>query len=389
MLKTRISNRNPKRSYMAEKRFKFIGGADDFLVTRRGKELYGQMTAEVDDDLGREVIDAAANNAGEVEAAVSSFLQAVNTLPMFGGRKVVWLKDVTFLADSVTGRAEGTQAQVEVLRDALKEVDPEQVTVLITAAPVDRRRSFWKWLNANSDCEWFGDPNDRKSGTDLPALVRNECAREKLKITDDAVEQLIGKVNGNTRLLVEEIRKLATFLGGEGKLVDEALVAEMVPTFGEGDFFEAADAFFSLDLNWTLDALRRHFFAGSDARGLISAMQGRNRLLIQLRVLLDSGEIRFGYRGLDAKSLQAAASRHSDAFGDTAEKNPFNVFTQNPWYLGRLAETAKRIPLKQLVETQSELLKAFESTLARPNAQEDVMREMALRCLSRAEGRTG
>lgn len=364
------------------KRFTFIGGADDFLVTRRGKELYAELARDTDEDLGREVIGGSANNIAEVETAVASFLQAVNTLPMFGGRKVVWLKDVTFLADSVTGRAEGTLQQVETLRDTLKNIDPQQVTVLVTAAPVDRRRSFWKWAESNGECEWFGGASDRKGGVDLAKLVRDEAAREKLSFSGDAVELLIGKVNGNTRLLVEEIRKLATFLGGEGKVVDEALVAEMVPNFGEGDFFEAADAFFSRNLGWTLEALHRHFFSGNDARGLISAMQNRNRLLIQLRVLLDSGEIRFGHRGLDPNSLKNAAARHADAFGSATDKNAYNVFTQNPWYLGRLAEAAKAIPLKQLVDIQGELLKVFEGILVRPNDQEEVMREMALRCLA-------
>ncbi len=80
-------------------------------------------------------------------------------------------------------------------------------------------------------------------------------------------EILLNKVNANARLLLEETRKLATYLGEEGSEVTAKLIEELVPNFGEGDFFETTEAFFSRNLKWTLDALRRHFFAGHDAAG--------------------------------------------------------------------------------------------------------------------------
>lgn len=368
------------------KKFTFIAGADDFLVTRLGKETFGKMTKGMEDEFSQEVIDGASNKVDEVETAVRLFTQAVNTLPMFGGRKAVWLKDVTFLADSVTGRAEGTLAQVELLKEALDQVDPEQVAVLITAAPVDRRRAFYKWCDKNSDATWLAAAGERGGGVDLSQVAQDEAGRQGISLTPGAVEVLVGKLNGNTRLLVEEVAKLAAYLGPDGGTVEESLVMELVPNFGEGNFFEAADAFFSLDLPWTLDALHRHFFAGNQARPLISTLQGRNRLLIQLRVLLDAGEIRLGYRGLDKAGLERAAAIHRDAFGENPEKNAYNVFSQNPWYLGRLADGVKNLNLKRLIDFQQEFLRAFEEIIERPQQQEEVMREMAIRCLSGRKG---
>lgn len=372
---------------MAAKRFKFIAGADDFLVTRTGKSAFRELTKDLEDEFSQEVIDAAANNVGEVEAAVSRFIQAIHTLPMFGGRKVVWLKDVSFLADSVTGRAEGTLKQVEILKEELENVDPGQVDVLVTAAPVDRRRTFYKWCDKNSDSQWIAAPGDRGGGVDLSGLVREEARRHGIGIGEGAAEILVDKVNGNTRLIVEEIAKLAAYLGSEGGTVSEGLVGELVPNFGEGNFFESVDAFFSLDLSWTLDALRRHFFAGNDARPVITTLQNRNRLLIQLRVLIDAGELRLGPRGLDKAAFERAAAAHSDAFGGgKPEKTAYNVFTQNLWYLGRLADGARRLSLKRLIDFQQEFLRAFEELIQRPNQQEEVLREMAIRCLGAAQG---
>ena len=201
-------------------------------------------------------------------------------------------------------------------------------------------------------------------------------------MTRDAIELLIGKVNGNTRLIVEETRKLLTFSGEGAEPISERLVADLVPNFGDADFFEAADAFYSMNLSWTLEALRRHFFTQSVSRPLLGRLQSRNRLLIQLRVLLDAGAIRLGGRGISKSDLESAARTYGHHFGDSEEKSNLNVFTQNPWYLGRLAETANKVPLKKLIDFQIAFAEAFEAIIERPNEQEEVCRELAIRCLS-------
>lgn len=368
---------------MATKNFRMIAGADDFLVTRLGKTAFAEMSKDATDEFSVETIDGAANNLGEVEAAVKNFTLAVTTMPMFGGRKTVWFKDISFLADSVTGRAEGTLTKVEDLQEVLSQIDPDQVDVLLTASPVDRRRAFYKWCSKNSQMEWVAAPGDRKEGLDLSAFAREEAKRSGVTITAGGAEILLAKINGNTRLIVEEIAKLATYLGKEGGAIDEKLVVELVPNFGEGDFFESVDAFYSLNLERTLGALHQHFFTGNDGRPVISTLQGRNRLLIQLRVLQDAGMIRIGPRGVDKTSLDGAASRFTASFGAEPEKSGYNVFTQNAWYLGRLAEGASKLSLRRLIDFQQAFLVAFEGLIERPNQQEEVLREMAIRCLGK------
>ena len=88
--------------------FTFLCGADDFLVGRVARERFDALAAEVPDEFAREVVNGFAGNVGEAAGAVNRFREAVQTVAMFGGRRLVWLKDVNFLADSVTGRAEGS-----------------------------------------------------------------------------------------------------------------------------------------------------------------------------------------------------------------------------------------------------------------------------------------
>jgi DNA polymerase-3 subunit delta len=365
---------------MGAKPFIFICGPDDFLVNRLGKERYDALAADVSDEFSREVLNGLANNMGEVEIAVNRFREAVQTMSLFGGKRVVWFKDVSFLADSVTGRAEGTLRLVEDLQALLATVNPEQVSVLITAAPVDRRRAFIKWCEASADYTFIGDDGAAGGGM-LEEVALTEVAAQGVTMTPDALGLLLAKIGTNTRLLVEEVHKLSNYVS-EGGMIEERHVEELTPNFAEGDFFEAADAFGRGDLPRTLAALRRHFFAGGDARPVITALQNRNRLLVQLRVLMDAGEIRLGPRGFDKAGFDRAAAAHSASFAGAAEKSSFNVFTQNPWYLGKLAGSAKLPALRRLIDNQQEFIAAFEELIRRPSEQEEVLHEMAVRCLT-------
>lgn len=360
------------------KNFTFICGPDDFLVGRLGAEKFAALTAEVPDEFSREVLSGFAGNVGEVETAINRFRESVQTVSMFGGRRVVWLKDVNFLADTVTGRAESTLKLLEDLQEILTNLNPAETAVLITAAPVDRRRAFPKWCEKNADFTLVG--GDAGDGSALEGVVLAEAKALGVALSPDAARLLLAKVGANTRLLVEEVHKLANYVA-EGERIEEAHVAELTPNVAEGDFFEAAEAFFAGDLKWTLAALERQFFAEPNAsRPILAALQNRNRILLQVRALVDAGEARLGPRGLDG--LPKAASSYGAKFTGATEKSSFNLFTQNPWYVGKLASGGKLPPLRRLIDNQQEFIAAFEEIIRRPHDQEEVLREMAVRCLA-------
>jgi DNA polymerase-3 subunit delta len=356
--------------------FSFICGQDDFLVGRMGRKRFEELSGQTVDEFSQEIVNGFAANVDEVEMAVNRFREAIQTMPMFGGRRVVWLKDVNFLADTVPGKAETTLKAVEDLQQVLEAVNPEETAVLITAAPVDRRRSFAKWCEKSADFA-LADGGDDAEG--LAAVVLAEAKAMGVSFGAGALELLLAKIGSNTRLLIEEVHKLSAH--ASDSVIEEASVAELSPNAAQGDFFEAAEAFFSGDLQWTLAALRRHYFTGGDARPILAALQNRNRILLQVRALADAGEVRVGPRGVDG--LARGASAFGDRYGEAlAEKSSYNVFTQNPWYLGKLAGAAKLPTLRRLIDNQREFVTALESIIRRPDEQEEVLRDMAVRCLA-------
>ena len=130
-------------------------------------------------------------------------------------------------------------------------------------------------------------------------------------------------------------------------------------------------------------ALEQHFFTGGDARPVLSSLQNRNRILIQARVLIDAGDLRApGPYGFDKAAWARAQGTYANHFGGDAEKSAYNLFTQNQWYAGKLVSTGKLPSLRRLIDNQQEFIAAFEEIIRRPNDQEAVLREMAVRCLT-------
>jgi DNA polymerase-3 subunit delta len=52
--------------------------------------------------------------------------------------------------------------------------------------------------------------------------------------------------------------------------------------------------------------------------------------------------------------------------------------------VGKLAGSAKLPTLRRLIDNQLDLINAFEEIIRRPHDQEEVLRELAVRCLAPA-----
>ncbi|NDV62055.1 DNA polymerase III subunit delta [Puniceicoccales bacterium CK1056] len=356
--------------------FRFIAGPDDFLVQRKAREEWESMAKEFSDPNSLEEVDGQAGTIDEAEKAINQFISSVQTVSMFTPEKAVWFKNITFLADSVTGRSKTTVEAVERMQDLLDNFDDPAVKILVSASPVDRRKKAYKWFQKNGDSLFLDASKDE---TALLAMLKEEASAAGKQFKGNAAQILVELIGGSTRLGLEETGKLITYLGDKDNDITPELVSELVPSVGDSDFFEAAEAFYSLKLEWALEAIHRHFFAGHDARPLISSLQNRNRLLIQLKAMQAAG----GGRGRIGKAdLERAASRYGEFFGASERKSSFNIFTQNPWYLGKLSEVLPSLSLKTLIEFQEAFRDAFMEIIFRPNEQEAVLSGMAVRCLA-------
>src|SRR5437016_6078381 len=77
-----------------------VVGSDESAVKTAAQEWAAELTPSDAGDFGLEIIDGAADNAEQAAARIRSAIEALQTLPFFGG-KLVWVKNANFLGDNI------------------------------------------------------------------------------------------------------------------------------------------------------------------------------------------------------------------------------------------------------------------------------------------------
>jgi DNA polymerase-3 subunit delta len=359
------------------KPFTFICGEDEFLVAQAAKQKFEQLGVQVQSDFSKEIVSGTAATVNEVEAIITKVTLALQTHSLWEERKLVWLKNVNFLSESVTSKAEGTKKQVERLQQVLLNYDANSIDLIISADSISRRTKEFKWFQAHS--EYLFVSNDQQGMELFHQQILDLCKQKGITLQPAAWSALIERVHATPRVLFQEIEKLITYLGREEKIITEAMVLELVSVFGENDFFEISNAFFDFDLPACLKAIRAHFEVHSEARSVLASLQNRNRLILQLKALIELNYIRVSAYGINKNDWESLKVKYT-AEGSTQKSNSLNIWSQNSWYVGKLAILAEKQPLERWAAFQQEFLRVFKELLVRPQEPCAVLSEMVIRC---------
>src|SRR5437879_1485783 len=168
-------------------------GSDEGEVKRVAAELASNLTPAAAGDFGLETIDGAADNADQAETRVRSTIEALQTLPFFGGTKVVWLKNVNFLGDDQKARSAAVQSVLEELSELLDRGVGSEITFLISATEVDKRRAFYKTLVKRAEVQVFDRLDSGRAGWEEEAteIVQQRAKKRKLQFDADALDLFV------------------------------------------------------------------------------------------------------------------------------------------------------------------------------------------------------
>jgi len=362
-----------------------IAGKDEYLVDQDGRACFEKAKKAAGADAEAEVISGQIIKVEDALTLEVQFAESVKTLSMFGSKRVIWLRNFNLVADTVQARSVNVKTSLEAMLKVTTEADPA-VSIIISATPYDgRRKDLSSLKSAATDFILHAAPSKSpfdKGDAQADAQVALAVERFKtlgVKFDRGVPQVIVGRVGQSTRLVLGECDKLATYVGPSGT-IKEADVHLIVPTFGEGDFFEPIEALAERNLKWGLESLDRYFFNEDSSRPLLAALQNRLRLLIQIRCLADSGDFRLTEEGLPEAQFKAASGRHGPTFGSAA-KSSANLFSQNAWYVSnKVAPAAARYTLAELVDLQLACADCFDAS--NRGEDESSVRGMFLRALA-------
>jgi DNA polymerase-3 subunit delta len=341
-----------------------VCGEDDFAVKQRAKQLYLQWTEELG-GMDHEIIDASVANSGEALKALARLREAMQTLPFFGGAKVIWFQDCSFLGDDRTASAAAVTESIGELAQELKDFAWQNVRLLISAGKVDKRKAFFKTVDKVGTVETFAgwSVNDRDWVDQAETWARQALRDREKEISDEALAELVTNVGPHARMLNSEVEKLALFIG-DRKEIEAADVAAVCTRNKSARAFALGDALGDRDLPRLLRTLDEElwelkFDKQKSEIGLLYGLISKVRALILLKEMLREGWIKAegDYNRFKAQLERVPAEK-------LPEDKRYNPLALNPYVLFKALPQARRYTQAELIAAMELLLKCNQQLVS-------------------------
>ncbi len=334
-----------------------VCGDDDFAVKQRAKQLFQEWSAELG-GMDHETIEATVSNGGDALTAIGKLREALNTLPFFGGGKVVWLCDCNFLGEDRTASSAAVTETLAELAEELKIFSWQNVRLLISAGKVDKRKVFYKTLDKLGTTEVFSawSQDDKDWAERAESAARDALSKREKNISEPALAELIGRAGANARQLENEVEKLCVFTGERNK-IEMADVTAICAHNKTAKAFALGDALGDRDLPRLLKRLDEElwetkFDKDKSEIGLLYGLISKVRAMLLLKEMLREGWVK------DTKDYNSFKAQLERVPADKlAAERKFNPLSLNPYVLYKALPQVKKYTSAELVQAMDTLLR--------------------------------
>jgi DNA polymerase III subunit delta len=247
--------------------FFLVHGNDEGLIRERSRGIVNSLL-DGDADPMRLIRfdgDAVARDPG-------SLADEADSVPMFGGRRVIWIE--------VQARDIGPALE------PLIKTPPRDCAIVVEAGSLKKgtalRLAFEKMSNGVSvECY----PDDKRS---IAALIDAEARQAGLNVPSDVRDYLVTLLGADRMTTRGEIAKLFLYAEGKGAVTVadiEAIVSDAAPSALD----DAVDHAFLGDSAGVEETANRYFADGGDAGSLVRVIVARAMLLHRLRLAMEDG----------------------------------------------------------------------------------------------------
>lgn len=330
-----------------------ITGDDEYAIDRKAREIVDQTCPQEEQALGLETIAGDVSLVDEAVEVLQKVLGAVQTVGFFGGRKTVWLRDARMFSGSLPGTSDEVKKVVEVLKNLIKTGLPEGHVLVISGQKFDKRGAFMKVAKSKGEIVEFKLPEKEKEADQAAKdRVADTWKAMGLKPAGAGVMALfVQVVGGDTRRLMQETEKLATYKGAADRTVTVADIHAVVAPGRESISWSLADHAGHRKLGPALEVYRQLLFQGESPVALIFGLESRFRDLLVLKACHQRKWVR-----LEGDERYRKAVWSVDAEGeewlDGLSRDPRKV---HPYRTMLLLNQAAKYTLKELVLIQRQL----------------------------------
>lgn len=370
----------PPRKSAEPTNLHFVTGSDESGVKKAATGLAAEL-APSDDPFATEIIDGAAATVDEAESRIRSTIEALLTVPFFGGSKLVWLKSASFFSDTVMGRSETVASAVDELLGILQKGIPDGVVFLVSAIDPDKRRSAYKTLGKIATVHVHDKPDFGWGSTeaDIVDWVAQRAAAAGLNLTPDAAAVLAARVGAETRQIDSEIEKLAIALG-DGASVSVETVRDLVPATRAGGIFDLSNAIAKRDVSLCLATLDQLMRQGERGVGILLAA-----IIPTIRNLLVVKDLMVAHRispPAKPQFFSGALNRLSpDAIAHLPRKKDGSL---NTYPLGIAATNAARYSLPELQSAIAACARANRELVTTQLSEQTVLARLLVEIVGRS-----
>ena len=190
--------RRPDPAYRAI----LIYGPDRGLVSERAVALSKTVDVDISDPFNVAKLDSQ-----DIKDDPARLLDEVNSLAMFGGGRLVWVKNA------------GNEKAIVTALEAISEDPPTDTLLIVEAGDLKKSSALRKAAETGSAC--MALPCYADEGRSLQALIDEELSRASLQMTTDARAVLVSNLGGDRLASRGEIQKLMLYCHGRERIEEE------------------------------------------------------------------------------------------------------------------------------------------------------------------------
>ncbi len=261
-----------------DKQIYLVHGGDSFIVKSKMKSIIAKYDV---DDFNINIYDAEEEN-------ISKAINDASTIPFMADEKIVIIKNAYFLTNEKLKKeiSHDIAALVRYLDNPVKE------TILIITAPylkLDERKAITKALKKEAEVVFC----EAMKKVDLTNWIRRQIGKQGLRIEKAAIDEFLKRVENNTQVAVNEMKKLLLYAEGKDVIRVET-IKKIVTKNIEDNVYEITNNILENKRSEALEIYNDLIMHSEDPLRILGILVNKYREILQVKLLLKDGKDQAG-----------------------------------------------------------------------------------------------